>query len=678
MKKVIFFTLLISISSLTLATANQPIYDTDEATEIASPSKFETGQPADIDPKIDYYRKGMDAGYEKDYVTAAKFLRYSFYQAKDSYRFFWYLNWLNNAKLYEAIVWEASHTDEKYLWHRAYFTTSYKFWGNALMNLARYDEAIEVFVKGYKRDPQNSKGIVENLTYRLWNSPKAGSYFMRYKGQQRLTDEIIDFYGKKLDVGSGFASKLCDWLAIRAADAILNQDKSAAKYVREFSDFTNFWINSGEKVNVADFQILTKALNFAMKNPPQKTKPYEVNIINFYIKKIEAEWRDKDGTTIKKDFGYTNEYIQNRLLDIQDNFDLAAIFYYYITNGILILNPQFKVLDAAITELEDSKFQSIIPYSVRPFPSDFIYYNYEKFDAYYWWFPHYDGIAYLGGQASPHFVPQLLTGSPTIYAKMPTAASYRVIIHEFYHGFASRLKINSGHPWLRDNEANWPQWFANGVKNNNEMLSELLWYEGYTAEYGFNDGFEKIKTKGKDPKPYEETFLLAKEYEKRLEPQRKIEADKLFVQGKAELKAGNLEAAMELLLKAHQTAPEVPLFLYELAYNLQWKAKRREDAQIYWDKYLRDFRDFQGSDVAIVYTIPWYINRDPEYALELYNLHCQNPRNNQRFSEYQMFHAKILARLKRTVEARSVVEALLDDPRCTMISEAEKFLEGLK
>ncbi|HQQ24611.1 MAG TPA: hypothetical protein PLH15_12310, partial [Spirochaetota bacterium] len=39
---------------------------------------FITGKPSDIDLKKDYFRAGMDAGYKKDFYSAAIGMRYSY------------------------------------------------------------------------------------------------------------------------------------------------------------------------------------------------------------------------------------------------------------------------------------------------------------------------------------------------------------------------------------------------------------------------------------------------------------------------------------------------------------------------------------------------------------------------------------------------------------------------
>lgn len=645
---------------------------------------FVTGRPSDIDPKKDYYRAGMDAGYAKDYLRAAREMRYSFYQNRDGYRLFWYLSWLSRAGYHDAVIAEASAATDDERWHKAYQSGSVKFWAQALLDAGKRDEAVAVLVREYElhRDPQLALMLVSHF----WNSEKAGAVFLNHPRHAELVSDVITrFAGTRSDAHAGLAKSLFEHLVAAASVAAMRSVSDAA-YVKRFNAYAEalrrvgtVWGADPKAINAADWRVLEKAFSYFAANPPAVRKPYEFLWLNCYVPRVNATILEK-GKPAPLAVELPREFIERRILDLQSQFDVMAVFYYYLTNGAVLMRSRFELLDATVTRTDSkSPLQSIVTESVRPYPAKLLYNGYRNWDGLMWWFPHYGSSAYLGGAKKIAFVPDILSGTDSrMFAKMSTGASWRVLVHEAFHSFGTLCKVAAGHDFTVENRAKWPDWYRSGVAANAGATSELLWYEGIISRRNNADAFAPVRRRSRDWMPAADVFERAERLGSTLSASRVAAVEVHMAAADAAGQKKNAAEDIAQLRKAVQLASEMPEPLFQLAYRTQWRAKDKAGAIALYEEYLNRFGGGEHTDTALIYLGGWYQTQDPARGLSLLEKYGGNPLNDGTWSELQLRRVRLLKQLGRADEARAALQLLLNDVRNTKVQESRELEASLR
>ena len=632
-------------------------------------ASFATGRPADIDAKKDYFRAGMDAGYAKDYARAAENLRYSYYQAQDSYRLFWYLQWLSNAGLHDAVIAEASAAPDGDLWHKAYQSGAVRFWAQALLEKGLRAEAADLLVKHYElhRDPKAAQMLVTHF----WNSEKAGSVFLSHPRHGEIVKDIITrFASVRKDEYAGLAAELYNHLVSGAAESAMRslKDPSArTTFTERFSALKQLaavWDKEPKAVNAADWKAIEQAFTFFLENHPSRKNPHEFVWLNFYVPEVSATIIEK-GKTVPLHAELSRAQIDRRIFDLKSQYDVMSVFYYYITRGEILMSARFEVLDAKVTRTDSaSALQSIVTESVRPYPSRKIYEDYRAWDGLMWWFPHYGSSAYLGGAKSVTFVPEILR-SPDLrmLAKMSTGASWRVLIHEVFHGFGTLCRVEAGHNFTTENRSKWPDWYRAAVAANAGNISELAWYEGVTSRRNNADRFAPVRQRDRNWLPDRSAFEKAQTLGRTLTAEKESAARELLAKADAAAAEKNAAKEIALLSQARTAAPEMAATLFKLGYSTQWRAKNKADAIPLFEEYLKLFGGFENTDSALIYLGGWYQTKNPAFALELIDRYGGNPLSSGTWTDITALRIKLLRQLGRGPEADALQKSFDADPR---------------
>jgi hypothetical protein len=324
------------------------------------------------------------------------------------------------------------------------------------------------------------------------------------------------------------------------------------------------------------------------------------------------------------------------------------------------MSPRFDILDAEVTRVDTaSPQQSIVTESVRPYPSRAIYDSYRNWDGVIWWFPQYGMTAFLGGAKKIPFVPDIMTGTDLrVFAKMSTGASWRVLIHETFHGFGTLLKVDAGHSFAAENRAKWPGWYASIVTGNNGVISELAWYEETVSRRDNSDKFAPVRRRGQDWIPSKEAFSRAELLNSSLTGEKAAKAESFMKQADIAAKKKKHDEEIRLLSRAISAAPELPGPVFQIAYRTQWHVGNMAAAVPLYEDYLKKFGGFENTDTVLIYLGSWYLTTNPSRGLELIEIYGGNPLNDGTRTEISARKIKLLRTLKRNDEADALQKSL--------------------
>ncbi|MBP8082175.1 MAG: hypothetical protein KAZ87_03115 [Spirochaetes bacterium] len=612
---------------------------------------FITGKPSDIDSKKDYFRSGMDAGYKKDFYSAAIEMRYSYYSKPDSYRLFWYLKQLSDAKLYDAVIMEFAVSPVEYHYHKDYMFGAVRYYAQALLEQGKRDEAVNVLLSYYAK--QRDRDIAVMLLSHFWNSEKCGNvYILNPKHDETVNDIVDNFLSNYDEKNSSLAAVFFDHMSVAVSQAALagiKDDKMNERFnsrLAVMKKVFEIWKNDSKTVNRKDLETLFRAFDFFAKNPPSVKKPYEFTWLNIYVPRVNSSIIIKGKTKVIK-AEFTKEEISRRIFDTSMHFNSLAVFYYYLSSGNILMKSRFEIIDAEVTRSDTaSSIQSIVTESVRPYPSKLLYDNFRQYDGVMWFFPNYETTAYLGGVKSLVLVPDFLSAKNyRMFTKMPTSASWKVLIHEVFHNFGTLCKIDAGHIFSEANKAKWPSWYVELVKDNSGKTGELFWYEGLISQRDNSDNFEVLKNARDGYLPPRDVFERAVSYSSKTSVSDADSTRELL--SSADKMPNDTEKQIELFKQAMQKAPWMPLPLFKYAYAVQWREKNYEKAIPYYEKYLELFPGFDDSDTALIYLIGWYTSKNPEHALFLLDKYGKNPSSKKIRVEFNERRVKLLKKLNK-------------------------------
>ncbi len=614
--------------------------------EFTYPADFVTGRPSDIDNKKDYFRAGMDAGYKKDFYLASSEMRYSYYSKPDSYRFFWYLKQLSDAKLYDAVIKEFTAAPEEYHYHKAYLFGAVRCYAQALLEQVKRDDAVKVLLKYYTK--QRDKDIAVMLLTHFWNSEKCGNIFiLNSKHDETLKDITDNFLLNHNEKNSSLAVAFFDHMSVAVSQAAIsgiNDRKINESLIFRFDlmkKVFEIWKNDSKNINRKDFESLFRAFEYFVKNPPAVRKPYEFTWLNIYVPRVNSSII-VNGKKKAVKVQFSKEEISRRIFDTSMHFNTLAVFYYYLSSGNILMKSRFEIIDAEVTRSDTaSKIQSIVTESIRPYPSKLLYDNFRQYDGVMWFFPHYETATYLGGVKSLILVPDFLSAKDfRMFTKMPTSASWRVLIHEVFHNFGYFCGTDNGHNFAEANKAKWPLWYAQLVKENNGKTGELFWYEGLISRRDNSDNFAAVKKAKGSYLPQQDVFKKALVYSSKTSDDDCVSARELL--SNSDMIKDDIKKQTELIKLAIDKAPLMPLPLFKYAYAVQWREKNYDKAIPYYEKYLELFSGFDDSDTAIIYLVGWYTSKNPERALFLLDKYGQNPSNEKVRNELNERRIKLL------------------------------------
>jgi hypothetical protein len=303
----------------------------------------ETGEPSDIDIKKDYFRSGMEAGYKKDYMAAAGCLRYSYYQSRDSYRFFWYLHWLSMAGLHGAIEKEAEEAPGEMLHHKAYGSGGARLYARALLNLGKREKALGFLIEIYKKYPEADTALM--LVSHFWNSDKAGPLFIGHPGHDKLLRDMMERFGVIIrKEHEALASALFEHCVVAASTSALRSttDPEAMKEfdfrLGEFNRLCEAWKADTKTINRADALTLARGFDFFRSNPPSVKKPYSFIWLNIYVPWISAPYL-KNGLPSVIERKISPEEVSRRISDLGIHYNVVSLFYYCLTGGQVLMKP---------------------------------------------------------------------------------------------------------------------------------------------------------------------------------------------------------------------------------------------------------------------------------------------------------------------------------------------------
>ncbi|HOH37199.1 MAG TPA: hypothetical protein PLV17_06290 [Spirochaetota bacterium] len=612
---------------------------------------FATGKPSDIDSKKDYFRAGMDAGYKKDFYSAAIEMRYSYYSKPDSYRFFWYLKQLSDAKLYDAVIAEFNAAPEEYHFHKAYLFGAVRYYAQALLEKGKRDDAVKVLLKYYAK--QRDKDIAVMLMMHFWNSEKCGNVFILNSKHDETTKDIAENFLSNYDEkNAALAAAFFDHMSVAVSQAAINginDRKMNENYIYRLGlmkKVFDIWKIDSKNINRKDYEALFRAFDYFAKNPPAVKKPYEFNWLNIYIPRVNSSII-VNGKTKPIKVQFSKEEISRRIYDTSMHFNTLSIFYYYLSSGNILMKPRFEIIDAEVTRSDTaSSIQSIVTESVKPYPSKLLYDDFRKYDGVMWFFPHYETATYLGGVKSLVLVPDFLSAKDfRMFTKMPTSASWRVLIHEVFHNFGHFCGVDNGHIFAEANKAKWPAWYAKLVKDNAGKNGELFWYEGLISRRDNSDNFAVLKKAKESYLPPRSVFDRALSYSSKTSEDASAAARELLLS--ADKIKNDTKKQTDLYKQAIDKAPFMPLPLFKYAYAVQWREKNFEKSIPYYEKYLELFSGFDDSDTALIYVSSFYTSKNPSLALSLLEKHGQNPSSEKIKNEFEARRIKILKLLKK-------------------------------
>ncbi len=654
-------------------------YITERIVKTKEAGFIKAGKPLMLDPDAKYLDSGMAENKNKNYKKAADLLRLSFYQKPDSYRFFWYLYFLTMIKAFEVINIEAAAVPEEYLYHASYRHRARSSWANSLKEVGEYEKSIEQYIYLLKNDheriPDTANPIVDNF----WKADRLGPLFYSHKDHKEICSIIVegllnDRSEKKFPLNILFTH-----LVVAASISLESKNYSDALFYTELlKKVDGLHEKIGNIVGFYDRETTIRALDYYINNPPENRveKPYTFRWLNIYVPEIDGIYHDDNKRfSSKLDIGYVN----NRIRDTKQQWSYARVFYYYITDGKVLFEYDYKLLDAKFSRMNKRPEGSYRPdtNSIIPYPVEFLYENLRKYDGVMWWHPAFDGTSYLAGPRHLVLIPGILHSSEwKSSSTMPVGASYNVIIHEIFHNWGHQLGIDSGHNWLFDRKDYWFDSYKEYIsKAPDGKLSELLWYRLILQEQGnqrdhsklFNRDTMSVVSKSE----FETLHSIYKEA-----GNTKVDLCSSMIDEATKAFGNNeTERGLKIIESVLRIIPDHPMALYIKAYNIQWKVKNRDKAQEIYNRYLELYNEHQHTDVALVYTLGYYQHRDPQRVIELLTTHGKNPPNNQRRSEYKHFEVVALKNLKRFEEAKLSAQLYLDDPRNTM---KQKFVEFIK
>jgi len=296
-----------------------------------------------------------------------------------------------------------------------------------------------------------------------------------------------------------------------------------------------------------------------------------------------------------------------------------------------------------------------------------------------WWHPRFLDVPWLGGMKPAQLVPGFLSGtSNRIFAKMPEGASWRVLIHEIFHGFGGIAGVDAGHTFQEVNKAKWPVWYKQVVSSNAGAISELAWYERTARDRPVQDGFLPLKQRLHERNPPQAVFDRAIAAHQKLDPASTAAGRALLEQAAAALKAGSVSKELALLAEAAKIAPDLPEALFTLAYETHIRGKNLTAAIPLYERYIERFSGFDNSDVALVYLLDHYAPKQPERALKLLDDNPDVPQDNKCWSELSLRRAQLHKQLGNAALARELAQSLLADPRNQLVKETQALLGTLK
>jgi hypothetical protein len=422
------------------------------------------------------------------------------------------------------------------------------------------------------------------------------------------------------------------------------------------------------------------AFAYYLDNPPQKkeNKPVRFTWLNLYIPEIDAlNPKTNKRVQIKLD----DLTIQNRIRDTKQQWSFVRVYYYYITGGRVLFDYEYVVHQGKYTKISNSTTTPPDLESVIPYPSDLLYQKVRQYDGVMWWHPSYPGVSYLGGPRFITFVPGILdTKGWKLGAIMPLGASFKVLIHEIFHSYAHQLGIDSGHNWLLENKSKWIAGYQKIMQETQTegKASELSWYEILLRDEGNAKDHSKIFNRLTLWVPSEKAFRNAKDFYKKAGAKNIEECRKIQNQANQAFALKKADEGIKLLKKGLSLVPDHPVLLYLLALQTHWMLQKRDEAQKIYDQYLEKYSDFTNSDIVLVYTLGYYLHRNPEKVLSLLNIHGKNPPDHHKLSEYKLYEVKALALLKKNAEAKAKALEFLDDEKNMLKEQFREFIKGLK
>jgi len=634
------------------------------------------GTPKNIEKNRKYYEEGMEAGKVKNYKLAAEMLRYSFYQVQDSYRFFWYIYYLSILKAWEVIDKECESVNEDFLYHSGYLTWARSIWAGALKEVGKFEKSVENYIYILKNNPKSSYDAAYFLTNHYWYEDRLGPVFIKHNNHKELSEFIVSqiesVWKEKKYAGGGIFEHLVIATSLALIEKRIDDGKFYLGLLKRIDDNCDF-IDNIESAN--NRTTILSAFDYYLNNNPLElnTKPYEFKWINLYVPEIQGFNQKTNKSTILK---ISKSEYEKRIYDTIQNWAFVPIFYYYISQGKILMSYEYKVLNGKIGEID--RGGRINSNTVNPYPSQFLYDNIRNFDGLMWWHPSYENVLYLGGPNVVTFFPNMLyTLDWNAQTTMPLSASYKVLIHEIFHNYANRLGIDSGHNWLAENKNKWFSSYREKIEVSvDKKVSELTWYELLLRDEGNKKDHSKLLIKDAMWVPgelsYKKISALIKKYGQGVISQ----VNKIILQSDLEFQKKNNQKGIELLYQALKIVPEHPRALFKVAHNLHWTFNKRDDAQKYYDRFLDMYEDINDTDIALIYTINYYMNRNPQKVLDIIKRNGKNPPTFTRLSEYKLAEVKALKTLKRDSEAISIATQFIDDERNTMKEKFGEFLNN--
>jgi tetratricopeptide (TPR) repeat protein len=317
-------------------------------------------------------------------------------------------------------------------------------------------------------------GYEMGIAYSIFKNEKLiHEFFQKYDDQNFYTyckGRLIRLYNNGgLDLIEQNELKKASELLHRSADLGQDELKLKSKYSKKYRIYRE--------------KNLANALDYYLANPPEKIENLRIerNLVTVF-KGVDVQFVDKRGFTIKlrDEINWEDTVIYRR------NAEICKYFYYYITQGKMLMQFDFRTNDSIMTNLNVNRLANgligFIRADAEEAPSFYNSLIDNKYNTFFWVFPVPEIAGYASNFASNFYIESIEgikqpRGNIQIGCYSDGWANW---VHEYFHIIERVMNITQKHVYYEENKSVWPDWFTG---TGGEDYYRLVFVnEGYVDE----------------------------------------------------------------------------------------------------------------------------------------------------------------------------------------------------
>jgi tetratricopeptide (TPR) repeat protein len=245
-----------------------------------------------------------------------------------------------------------------------------------------------------------------------------------------------------------------------------NELKKASELLHRSADLSleelNLKSKYSKKYRIYREKNLANALDYFMVNPPDKATNIHIenNLVTVF-KAVDVKFKNKNGNIveIRDETNWKDTIIYKR------NAEICKYFYYYITEGKVLMEFDFRYNDSTLTKLNESQLANgligLISKKPEEIPSFYNSRKDNKYNTFFWVFPIPEIDGYASNFASKFEIEnedgiQQPRGSIQIGCFSDGWANW---VHEYFHIIERVMNITQKHVYYDENKSMWPDWY---------------------------------------------------------------------------------------------------------------------------------------------------------------------------------------------------------------------------